>query len=46
MNSMLMIAAAVVSLNGEWQLQGWPTPDRGSVRTLEEMPAETISVPA
>ena len=46
MNSMLMIAAAVVSLNGEWQLQGWPTPDRGSVRTLEEVPAETISVPA
>jgi beta-mannosidase len=41
-----MIAAAVVSLNGEWQLQGWPTPDRGSVRTLEEVPAETISVPA
>ena len=46
MNSMLMIAAAVVSLNGEWQLQGWPTPDRGSVRSLEEVPAETISVPA
>ena len=46
MNSMLMIAAAILSLNGEWELKGWPTPDRGSIRTLEEVPAETISVPA
>ena len=35
-----------LSLNGAWQLKGWPTPDRGSVRTLEEVPSETISVPA
>ena len=46
MNSMLMIAAAILSLNGEWQLKGWPTPDRGSIRTLDEVPAETISIPA
>ena len=38
--------AALVSLNGEWRLKGWPTPERGSVRTLEEVPSETISVPA
>ncbi|MBR0503891.1 MAG: glycoside hydrolase family 2, partial [Kiritimatiellae bacterium] len=38
--------ASSVSLNGAWQLKGWPTPDRGSVRTLEEVPAETISIPA
>ena len=25
----------VVSLNGAWQLKGWPTPDRGSVRPYE-----------
>ena len=35
-----------LSLNGAWQLKGWPTPNRGSVRTLEEVPSETISVPA
>ena len=38
--------AASISLNGAWRLKGWSTPDRGSVRTLEEVPAETISVPA
>ena len=27
--------APSISLNGAWRLKGWPTPDRGSVRTLE-----------
>ena len=35
-----------LSLNGAWQLKGWPTPDRGSVRTLEEVPGATVDVPA
>ena len=39
-------AANVVSLNGDWNLQGWPTPERGSVRTLEDVPAPEVSVPA
>ena len=42
----VLAAAAVVPLDGEWQLKGWPTPDRGSVRTLGEVPAEAISIPA
>ena len=36
----------IVSLNGAWQLKGWPTPDRGSVRTLADVPKATVSVPA
>ena len=39
MSALAMLAAALVPLNGAWQLKGWPTPDRGSVRTLEEVPA-------
>jgi len=43
---MMLLLATVVSLNGSWSLKGWPTPDRGSVRTLEEVPAAEVSVPA
>lgn len=39
-----VFAASVLSLNGEWQVQGWPTPDIGSVRDLSEVPSETIKV--
>ena len=47
MNSVLaVLAATVVSLNGNWNLKGWPTPDRGSVRTLEDVPTPEVSVPA
>ena len=35
MSSLLMLMAALVPLNGAWQLKGWPTPDRGSVRPWE-----------
>ena len=30
----LLLAAAVVSLNGEWNLKYWPQPPTGAVRTL------------
>jgi len=46
MNMLMLLAAAVVSLNGSWNAKGWPTPERGSVRTLEEVPAATLCVPA
>lgn len=46
MNTLLLLATSLLSLNGDWQLKGWPTPDQGSVRTLEEIPAEAMSVPA
>ena len=46
MGLMTMVLATVVSLNGNWSLKGWPTPERGSVRTLEEVPAAEVSVPA
>ena len=46
MSLTMAVLATVVSLNGNWNLKGWPTPVRGSVRTLEEVPAAEISVPA
>ena len=46
MSALAMLAAALVPLNGAWQLKGWPTPDRGSVRTLEEVPAGARTLPA
>ena len=46
MNTLMLLATSLLSLNGDWQLKGWPTPDQGSVRTLEEIPAEAMSVPA
>ena len=46
MSGLVMVAAAVVALNGNWNLKGWPTPGRGAVRTLEEVPAAEVSVPA
>ena len=45
MSALAMLAAALVPLNGAWQLKGWPTPDRGSVRTLEGVPSPEVSVP-
>ena len=36
----------MLSLNGNWELKGWPTPARGSVRTLEDVPAAETFVPA
>ena len=44
--AMVVLATAIVSLNGNWNLKGWPTPGRGAVRTLEEVPAAEVSVPA
>ncbi len=41
-----LLAAAVLSLNGDWNLKGWPTPDRGSVRTLEKIPADALTLAA
>ena len=35
-----------LSLNGDWELRGWPTPVRGSVRTLAAVPTPEIVVPA
>ena len=46
MTGLTLLAAAVLSLNGNWSLQGWPTPARGSVRSLSDMPAAEVSVPA
>ena len=46
MDLTLLMLATLVSLNGNWNLKGWPTPDQGSVRTLGEVPAETLSLPA
>ena len=47
MNGVLaVLTATLVSLNGNWNLKGWPTPERGSVRTLDEVPTAEISVPA
>ena len=43
---MVVLATAIVSLNGNWNLKGWPTPRRGSVRTLDAVPAAEVSVPA
>ena len=34
MNSFFLLAAAVLSLNGEWSLKSFPQPDDGAVRTL------------
>ena len=42
----VMLAVFVVPLNGNWNLKGWPTPDRGSVRALGEVPEVAVSVPA
>lgn len=36
---MVVLATAIVSLNGNWNLKGWPTPRRGAVRTLDAVPA-------
>ena len=44
MDLTLLMLATLVSLNGNWNLKGWPTPDQGSVRTLGEVPAETLSL--
>ena len=38
MSGLVMVAAAVVALNGNWNLKGWPTPERGAVRALDEVP--------
>ena len=46
MNTLALVATALLSLNGDWQLKGWATPDQGSVRTLEDVPAETMTMPA
>ena len=46
MGLMTMVLATVVSLNGNWSLKGWPTPERGGVRTLDEVPAAEVSVAA
>ena len=47
MNSLLVVLATTfVSLNGNWNLRGWPTPERGAVRTLDEVPVAEVTVPA
>lgn len=42
----VLALASIVPLNGDWILKGWPTPERGSVRSLDEVPVAEISVPA
>ena len=44
--AMVVLATAIVSLNGNWNLKGWPTPRHGAVRTLEKVPAAEVAVPA
>lgn len=39
-------ADAGIDLNGAWSLKGWATPVEGSIRTLADVPTETLDVPA
>ena len=42
----ITLLAAVVSLNGEWDLRWFNQPDEGAVRTLSAIPADARSVKA
>ena len=41
--NMILLLAAVLSLDGEWRLDYFPRPDDGAVREVAAVPTDAIS---